>query len=310
MLDPSLKNLLIETISASAKPTEIAEIGGMLSKKFDLHSLADKTVNMTIGARRAATILVEHMESTGKTADMIKLFAELDNNLILGKTLQLEGYDYFLQQFTQSGYFYDFKKRKVLPIKNDSSELPNWGSLKDGKTYPVTIISVDIVGNSELVKKNGTKTMKKVYTNLWGFLKQHLALTDGRIWSWAGDGGILAFAFKNQVERAVRFAVEVQRTITLFNMDRANPISDDIELRLGIHAGKVTYHSDSGQIISEVINLAAHLEKQKTVPGSISITEEVYCGLAPKLQAIFAGMGVFEGTTCFQSQRLDQIVCG
>ena len=213
MLDPSLKNLLIETISACLKPTEAAEIGRMLSKKFDLHSLADKTVNMTIGARPAASILVEHMEHTGKTAELIKLLAELDNNLILGKTLQLEGYDYFLQQFTQSGFFYDFKKRKVLPIKSDSSELPNWGSLKDGKTYPVTILSVDIVGNSELVKTNGTKTMKKVYTNLWNFLKQHLAHTDGRIWSWAGDGGILAFAYKDQVERAVRFAIEVQRTI-------------------------------------------------------------------------------------------------
>ena len=309
MLDPSLKNLLIETISSCLKPTEAAEIGRMLSKKFDLHSLADKTVNMTIGARPAATILVEHMENTNKTADLIKVLAELDNNLILGKTLQLDGYDYFLQQFTQSGYFYDFRKRKVLPIKNDSSELPNWGSLKDGKTYPVTIISVDIVGNSELVKKNGTKLMKKVYTNLWNFLKQHLAHTDGRIWSWAGDGGILAFAFKNQLERAVRFAVEVQRTITLFNMDTSNPVEDDIELRLGIHTGKITYHSDSGQIISEVINLAAHLEKQKTVPGSISLTADVYKGVSPKLQTIFANIGEFEGTVCYQCQRLDQISC-
>ena len=309
MLDPSLKNLLIETMSSCIKPNEVAEIGKMLSKKFDLHSLAAKTVNMTIGARPAATILVEHMEDTGKTADLIKLLAELDNNLILGKTLQLEGYDYFLQQFTQSGYFYDFKKRKVLPLKNDSSELPNWGSLKDGKTYPVTVISVDIVKNSELVKKYGPKLMKKVYTNLWNFLKLNLAHTDGRIWSWAGDGGILAFAFKNQVERAVVFGVEVQRTLALFNMDRANPLTDAIELRLGIHTGKITYHSDSGQIISEVINLAAHLEKQKTVPGSISITEEVYSGINPKLQAIFSGIGNFEGTACFQSQRLDQIHC-
>ena len=92
-------------------------------------------------------------------------------------------------------------------------------------------------------------------------------------------------------------------------MSKANPIINHIELRIGIHTGKVTYHSDSGQIISEVINLAAHLEKQKTVPGSISITEEVFNGINPKLQGIFAGIGVFEGTTCFQCQRLDQITC-
>ena len=309
MLDPSLKNLLIETIAANIKSKEMDEIGKMLNKKFNLYDLAEKTSVVTIGARSAATVLVDHMESINKIHDFIKLLAELDNNQIQGRTLQMEGYDYFLQQFTHSGYFYDFTKRKVLPLKSESKEMSNWGALKDGKSYPVTIISVDIVSNSDLVNKNGAKVMKKVYTSLWNFLRQSLDHTDGRIWTWAGDGGILAFAFKNQIERAVKFAVEVQRTITLFNMDKSYPISDSIELRLGINTGKLVYHNDTGQIISEVINLAAHLEKQKTLPGGISVTEKVFTSINPKLQGIFRGIGNFEGVPCFQSDRLDLVLC-
>ncbi|MBF9014800.1 MULTISPECIES: adenylate/guanylate cyclase domain-containing protein [unclassified Oceanispirochaeta] len=309
MLDPSLKNILVETLSGCIKIKEMDEIGKMLNKKFDIYALADRTAVQTMGLRSAATVLVDFMESCHITDDLIKLLAELDNNQVLGRTLQLEGFDYFLQQLTKSGYFYDFSKRKVLPIKNDSSELQNWGALKDGKSYPVTVISVDIVSNSELVKKYGSKTMKKVYTNLWKFLKRSLTHTDGRIWTWAGDGGILAFSFKNHVERSVLFAIEVQRTIALFNMDVSNPISDPIHLRLGIHTGKLTYHNDTGQIVSEVINLAAHLEKKKTEAGGISITNDVHKGINSKLQSIFSSIGDFESVCCYQTESLDLISC-
>ncbi|MDC7234073.1 MAG: adenylate/guanylate cyclase domain-containing protein [Spirochaetales bacterium] len=309
MLDPSLKNLLIETISGSIKIKEMDEIGKMLYKKFDIYGLAEKTAVQTMGLRTAATVLVEYMNTNNKSDELIKLLAELDNNQVLGRTLQLEGFDYFLQQLTLSGYFYDFSKRKVLPIKKEASELPNWGALKDGKSYPVSIISLDIVSNSELVKKYGDKTMKKVYTSLWNFLRHCLTHTDGRIWTWAGDGGILAFAFKNHVERAVLFAIELQRTISLFNMDKNNPIADPIHLRLAIHTGKLTYHKDMGQIISEVINLAAHLEKQKTQPGAVSITQDIYKSINPKLQNIFSEMGEFESIPCYQTESLDLIHC-
>jgi len=309
MLDPALKNLLIETISNNIKTKEMDEIGRMLNRKFDLYDMASKTSNVTIGARSAATVLVDYMESDSKLHELIKLLAELDNNQILGRTLQMEGYDSFLQQMTSSGFFYDYSKRKVLPLKSEVQELQNWGALKDGKSYQISIISVDIVSNSVLVKKYGAKVMKKVYTNLWNFLKKVLYHSDGRIWTWAGDGGLLAFAFKNHTERSVRFAIEVQRTIALFNMETKNPISDPIELRLGIHTGKLVFHNDTGQIISEVINLAAHLEKQKTIPGGISITENVYNALNPKMTALFRGIGNFEGIPCFQTDRLDIPVC-
>jgi class 3 adenylate cyclase len=307
MLDPSLKNVLVETLSGCIKIKEMDAIGKMLSKKFDIY--AEKTAVQTMGLRSAATVLVDYMESCNKTDDLIRLLAELDNNQVLGSTLKLDGFDYFLQQLTSWGYFYDYSKRKVLPIKKEASELQNWGAFKDGKAYPITIISVDIVSNSELVKKYGAKTMKKVYTNLWKFFKRSLAYTDGRIWTWAGDGGILAFAFKDHVERSVLFAVEIQRTLALFNMDKSNPISDPIHLRMGIHTGKLTYHNDTGQIVSEVINLAAHLEKQKTEPGGITITKDVYKGINPKIQSIFNSIGDFESIPCYQSESLDMIHC-
>ncbi len=307
MLDPSLKNLLIETISVNIKTKEIDEIGRMLSKGFDLNKLSGKPSNVTIAPRLSATVLVDYMEQKKKTEELIKLIAELDNNMILGRTLSIDGLDYFLQQLTLNDYVYDFQKRKVIPLKEDPSELPNWGALKDGKKYAVTVLSLDIVSNSELVKKHGAKVMKKVYTNLWKFLKQHLSTYNGRIWNWAGDGGILAFAFKKQIDRAVMFAFEVQRTLAMFNLDPLNPIEDDLELRIGINTGKLVFHNDTGKIVSEVINLAAHLEKQRAEPGYISLTKDVYAEISSSYQKQFCEIETFEGTLCYKTiNRLDR----
>jgi len=308
MLDPSLKNLLIETIALNMKTKDIDEIGKMISRDFNVYQQADQSHHVTLPVRTSATVLVDFMESKKKTEDLIKLIAELDNSLVRGRTVQIEGLEFFLQQLTLSGFVYDYSKRKVVPLKNEVQELPNWGALKNGKTYPVTVLSVDIVSNSELVNRYGAKTMKKVYTSLWKFLRHHLSHYNGRIWSWAGDGGIMAFAFKNHVERAVMFAIEVQRTIMLFNLDRENPLDAPIELRLGIHTGKLNFQNDTGKIISEVINLAAHLEKRQTEPGGVSITDEVYRELNPKLQTIFRGIGPFEGVETYKLEtRLDRI---
>jgi len=49
-------------------------------------------------------------------------------------------------------------------------KMVNWGILKDGKIYNITVMSLDIVGNSRLVKKYGTKIMEKVYFRLRSFV--------------------------------------------------------------------------------------------------------------------------------------------
>ncbi|MCD6343662.1 MAG: adenylate/guanylate cyclase domain-containing protein [Spirochaetaceae bacterium] len=216
--------------------------------------------------------------------------------------------EYFLKQLSETGLIYDSKKRKVVTLKEDLSKRPDWGVLKNGRNYDVTVGSMDIVGSSELVKKFGRKTMEKFYSFFWATLGERLGTYDGRIWSWAGDGGILAFAFKNHRERATRFAYEMQRIMPLVNAHTRNPISESVAIRIGLHSGKVAFMSDTGKMISDVINLAAHLEKKGTQPGFVSITESIWKALPSKLQDLFDPVGDFEGTLKMSSpNRLDVV---
>lgn len=307
-LDPAMKNLLIETIAGSLVADQIEALGQMLVPDINIHELSGKRSNFTISPRMAAQVLIEDLTCRKQLGDYIKLLVEMDEETILGKEMRIEGLEYFLQQLTETGLIYDSRKRKVVPLKEDLASRPDWGSLKNGRSYDVTVASMDIVGSSELVNKFGRKTMEKFYSYFWASLGERLGAYDGRIWSWAGDGGILAFAFKQHRVRAARFAIEMQRVMPLINSHIRNPIDEDVAIRIGMHSGKVAFMADTGKMISDVINMAAHLEKKVTQPGNVSITESIWKTLPVKLQSFFDPMGDFEGQLQLSTtERLDII---
>lgn len=191
-----------------------------------------------------------------------------------------------------------------------SLSIPNWGCLKDGREHDLTVASLDIVGNSAKVRKLGTRKMEKMYATLWRFLREKLCAVDGRIWSWAGDGGIIAFALKNHRARAVRFAIELQSTVPVFNLSVSGSPTADIALRVGIDSGRVKFCIETGSIVSEVINYAAHLEKSAALPGTVAISRSIYDTLPPRLASVFRFGGIFEEKDYFRTiRRLDSLLC-
>ena len=197
-----------------------------------------------------------------------------------------------LYNLSRSGTYYDFGKRRFVGFETDKKSLPGWGALRNGKEYPITVASVDICQNSELVKKNKTAVMEKVYYRLWDFLKHRLDVHEGRMWSWAGDGGLVAFRGDRREVSAVSCCLEILYSLPVFNLQPDKPIRDDICLRIGM---------DTGRIVSEVINYAAHLEKKGTSPGALSVSNEVFARLPETLKTVFTAKQEFEGRTAYST---------
>jgi hypothetical protein len=64
-------------------------------------------------------------------------------------------------------------------------------------------------------------------------------------------------------------------------------------------AGSVKFACDTGRIVSDVVNYAAHLEKKGTSPCGMSISDAVYAGLPPRLRKLFPTKQPFEGRTAW-----------
>jgi class 3 adenylate cyclase len=301
MLDSSLKSDLIEIIAENFNPDQMDEIGCLLMKKYCAHELLGMGHHITVPKRKASAVLVDHCLDRNCVDKLLEFLIETDGGTVMGKKVTIENLELFLSKLARTGLVYDFKKRKLKKAGDEVSELPNWGSLRDGKKYEMSIVSIDIVGNSKLVSEYGMKKMEKLYYRFWSFLRRLLEVYDGRMWNWAGDGGILAFTFKDHALRAVQCALEIQVLLPIFNTDPNRPIQEDISVRLGIDHGTVKFCTDTGRIVSETINYAAHLEKAYTEPGTVSISAELYEKLPSKLAGFFDPKGEFEGKKVYVS---------
>ncbi len=294
MLDPSLRNDLIELLAANFRTAEINEIGKLLFREYDTHRLSGTQSHISVAPRKSAGLLVEHCQEKDELGALIHLVVELDGGTMLGRAVRLEGLESFLHRLASYGYVYDFHRQQLLGGCPDQQELVNWGSLKDGREYPITILSLDIVDNSGLLRRYGTRRMEQLYFRLHTFLRTKLRVYDGRVWTWAGDGGVLAFAFGGQADRVVYYALEIQRTVSLFSIGCDNPLPEPVRLRMAADSGRIRFYSDTGRIVSEVINYACHLEKQCTAPGMVSVSAEVHKALNPGFGKLFRPAGSFE----------------
>jgi len=292
---PALRNDLCELVSGSFTSDGIDELGRLIFRDYSSHCIAGADTHITISRPRAAQLLVDHAEKRGKLAELVQLIAELDGGMFGGKRLEVKDIEVFFNSLARLGIVYDPARRRLHHTRKEIGRLKNWGSLVDGRNYDITVVSLDIVGNSRLVRDHGAKTMEKLYFELWRFIEQKLDAYDGRMWSWAGDGGLLAFTFAGHVDRAAMCAIDIQSSLPLFNISPTTPIHERVSLRFGIDTGRITFASETGRIVSDVINYAAHLEKGATKPGCISLSERVCDACDNRLLGIFEDGGDFEG---------------
>lgn len=309
-LEPAIRNDLVELIAANFKTNEVNELGRLVLGTFDSNEAAGKRSHISLSARQCAGLLVERCEVGDQLPALIKLVVEVDDGVVKGRPVRVDGLEEFLGKLTLTGIHYDFKTRRVVNACVDPDELPNWGCLKDGREYDLTVASLDIVGNSDKVRKLGARRMEKLYAALCGFLREKLAAVDGRIWSWAGDGGIVAFALRDHAARAVRFAIELQSTVPVFNLSTSGSPTADVALRIGIETGRIKFAIRTGTIVSDVINYAAHLEKSAALPGTVAISRSVHAALPDRVASVFRPAGTFEDKEYFLTiRRLDGLLC-
>jgi class 3 adenylate cyclase len=294
-LEPGIRLRLEELIADNFKNEEIDEIGSLLFRKYDSHDTAGAERHITISRRRAAGLLVEACDCKGKAADLVSLVVDIDGNQLLGRRIRVDGIEGFLNALMRRGYVYDPDRHRIESYEGNLSSLKNWGSLKDGREYDLSVVSVDIVGNSNLVRESGVKAVEELSFHFHRFLSRRLEDYDGRMWHWAGDGGIIAFALEGHANRAALCAIAIQKSMLVFNVAPEKAVDQDIVLRVAGHTGRVKFYGDTGKIVSDTINYAAHLEKFATRPGYVSLSEDLHSAVDKRIRSVFTRWAEFEG---------------
>jgi class 3 adenylate cyclase len=297
VFDLTLVRYLTELLGKNLTFPDIEMIGRYFFKDYSTHRIENTSDSITISPLSAARTLVGECKKQKKLSDLFAFVIELDGTLLNGKTVKFEQMENLLYRLSTQGMYFDFNRRKLIGFDQDKTVLKNWGALKDGKEYPLIIASVDVCDNSSLVEKYKPQIMEKAYYALWEYVQNKLSLYNGRVWTWAGDGGIVAFRYEDGPENAVACCLEVLFSLPVFNALPTKPIDDQLYLRFGIDTGPVKFFNDTGRIVSDVINYAAHLEKIGTEPNGLSITDILFQNLPAGMQELITKEFEFEGRT-------------
>lgn len=303
---PAVRNDLVELVAENFRTEEINEMGRLVLGRFDSNAAAGAKSNVTLSSRKSARLLVECCGQGMELASLIKLVVDLDGGVIRGRPVRLEGLDTFLLRLARTGLHFDFRTRRVVSTRNPAG-LADWGCLREGRTYEITVASLDCMGSARLVEENGTRSMERLYGALWSFCVQKLSLYGGRVWSWAGDGGVMAFAFRDHAQRGVQWAVDVQVSMPVFNLSYGDRFTGTLALRLALDTGRMRFLLDTGKIVSDAINFAAHLQKQATEPGAVSVSRRTWEALGDRHRPLFCRPGSLEEREYRCTRRLDSL---
>jgi hypothetical protein len=289
-------NRLIRTVKSSLAKNfnteEIIYIARELERNLDIYEISGFPSSMRLPARDAADVVTRYFSDKSMLKELVDVILELNNKQFRGKMVVLKDVNVLVKSIEESGFEYSNQHKGI--VKSQKQGLTSdFGICKDGTEYEFTFFDIDIVKNSEIVNKYSYETVKMTYTKIIAYFRNRIEKRNGRIWVWAGDGGISAFMGKNMCQRAVNAAIDIVAGIPLFNAEH-NDLPDDLNIRMALHKGRCIYRENKDLMLSDDINFVVHLEKKFTHINSLSISDNIFRELNEKQRRFFFPDGLFE----------------
>jgi len=249
---------------------------------YDLHERTGFPRSVPIPNRTAATQIIDDVVAEDMFLEFVSLLMDIERIGLAGRKYKIARLESIVTEILETGYRYDLTARAFV---EDSSirTTRNWGVLKPGDTHNMAFLGVDVAGNSRLVRAHGNEEMTRIYKRLRSMATTCAERRNGRLWSWEGDGGVLAFAFEEHNQRAVLAGIELLSEVFLYNLASC-PIRDGVHVRLTIHGGPCEYEENGAELKADTIKTLWEIDSRHGRPDTLVMSHNVF----PSLEALIA----------------------
>ncbi len=291
------KKIFTECISNSVDTRMLGKIIRKFDPHFDFSKITGISDKMVLQSGDAANISVDYYFNT---ENFNKYITEVINANYFG----VDGYETpiynitgLLYELFKLGYIYDKSLRKII-LTDRNNSLLNWGILDEGEEYSFCFASIDIVENSRIVRQNKGINISETYKAFHDLLKIKVIKRDGRIWTWEGDGGLIAFYGEDAINMAVFAVLDFFLDIPFYNAVY-NKLSNEIRFRAAIHPGKAIFRNNINLIQSKAIERVKEYEKNYAIPANLVISRLAMQSINPSLQSFFKPIDNIEDSSIY-----------
>ena len=211
----------------------------LVDPNYNIYKRTGLKEGMHIANQNAAERIVADMVQDGRYVDFVEALVKVDREGYMGRKYVLKGLDNVVTSLMDEGFTFDKVSGQFFENQQESIT-PNWGRLLDGDERKMTLLRIDIAGNSDLVRNNPRPKIEKAYNDVRNIVNRSVTSRLGRLWSWEGDGALAAFLFGPMEKMAIFAGMEILHELFFYNRLR-NPLDSSINMRLGAHIGSVRY---------------------------------------------------------------------
>lgn len=252
----------------------ITRIAKELMPNYDIYERTGYPPSMVIPGMEVAHQVVADIVQAGKLLDLIGFLIDVQENGLRGRVYTIPNLRTIVQITADKGFIYDTENK--LFVENPSMrKTRNWGALKEGTDYTIAFLRLDIVGNSELVRRYPMALIRRSYGALLEMTVKATERRNGRMWLWEGDGGLAAFFFANKHQAAALAAMEIIHELHLYNQ-LSCPLPSPLSIRIAVHSGLCEY-TENAELLSQSSTLKTLLdmEERHTKPQTITISSVI-----------------------------------
>jgi hypothetical protein len=266
--------MLKKSLNESLTPDMLERMAQDVMPDYDLRSRAGYPPNIPMQGMTAAARIVDDIVEGGFFLHFIERLALLDREGFMGRSYRVAGLRELFKSIGAEGYLWDSDTNRFMEDPH-IRRTQNWGRLVPGEELRFSLLRVDVVKNSRIVKIQGETAARGAYDDLRGILTRVVERRSGRIWSSEGDGAIAAFLFGHSTTSSVLAGMALVHELFIYNRVY-NRMGEPLRVRAAVHTGPLRYLPEVAEILKqETCQEVLEAEARWTPPDALSITPAV-----------------------------------
>ena len=283
------RNCLIDSFNVDL----MLRFAKLVDPDYDIYERTGIRFGLSIPLQSAARCIVEDMIADGRYIDFVEVLVKVDREGYMGSRFNLKGLNNVVDSLIDEGYIFD--KVSGLFFENQQEHIsPNWGRLLEGDERKMTLLRLDMVGNSELVRNNPRPKIEQAYNDVRNIVNKAVNSRNGRLWSWEGDGALAAFLFGPIEKMAIFAGMEILHELFFYNKLR-NPLDSPINVRIGAHIGQVRYSNREMERLKNDSIKQVMVYEALASSNTLSVSFNVYISMDPFTLKLFSAEKIARG---------------
>lgn len=273
-------------------------VARLIDRNYDIHERSGFPDTMVIPGRDAAKQIVLDLLAWNRFIELIQQMARISRDGLSGRMYRVAGLHALIRSVEEMGFHFD---PQTCTFHEDAARnrTRNWGVLEEGRNYVVSLVRIDIVGNSRLVKDYPDEIIQPTYAELREIFQGVVERRNGRVWNWEGDGATAAFYGENTQLTATLAAVNVVHELFFYNALRRR-LPQDLQVRVAVHNGQIEYHEKFEQMKGQAFSTLVEIESKHGKPQAVYLSETVYTALTAEVAEWLTPVRVKSGMNLYR----------